>query len=943
MNNYGVPNVNPVDPNSAGPQNGAYGNPGWGMGQNMRTPGYDAPYRPAYMGPNPYTAYDKPSLIGAAYQMSPLAPNQYWGNPVSASSAAISALSGKPMDSAMWVAQRIAMPIVGFAAGQRMFSATGASMGGNFMGGMGAELFGAGKIASGMGGFGRFAGGAALGYAGGMAITTAMDQAFIQPYIRSRQFSEDAVSSFSGMNLGFGMGNAMSGRGMSRAGAAGFGNAVNRAGMQDLTFSANQYGNIASLGMKAGLYDNVNVGQMQGRMRAIAEQVKVLVAISNDPSVQGAIESLSKLQSAGAGISNGAAVGAFRSMGNYASIAGTSVQHLMGTVGLQGQYMYQANGLTPYMGQIAAGQAYAGFASGQRTGLLSTAHLARLGGLDGATQNVLGGQIAAAATPYNQISMYNQYLGRGAQNSMVNTIGAFGASAAADPLSASGRMGLYGSALTSRSLGERGGQIVEGQIYQMLRATGQVPRGKNGQYSAEQAVAVMPALGMSPDQIQAFSALRMSQTDPRTLGLARAGASSQEQEQLRQVAEQYGSTYGAVGAGITGLRKAAKGFGVGLASPAMYAAQTVGNWGDSISQTIDQLKYGSTINRGSDSINVDAAMGSTTGYGNSRILNSLNADAAGGGEQGELARKIISSKLSGADSHRLLRQYLKASGKFDNALADMDGPSWGANKGSGTLSQIREALSRPGAISTDASTTKDMISALAKTDRYTNAFDSMKVIGQASSLASAAMAKGYTEGEFGSEMNSLMEGGNYSELQSFLKKSGPDKVGAIKRLLRQGLSTGGGAAAGVAQGMGSIEAAMKDPSSVTNDPTMIGRIRAAGGDRDKVGNILAEIAAGKAGSKTQVKTRDSAGLDALVANMDTIRSNGQTVAGAAEQSQSKFDWQDASSVMAALDSSAKIQLQAANINLEAANKNAGSFLSNLFGGSNNQNAEMPKK
>lgn len=59
MNPYGIPGIFNTDADQSAnsftnQQNIAGLYPGWGINPNQRTPAYDAPYRPAYQGPNPY-------------------------------------------------------------------------------------------------------------------------------------------------------------------------------------------------------------------------------------------------------------------------------------------------------------------------------------------------------------------------------------------------------------------------------------------------------------------------------------------------------------------------------------------------------------------------------------------------------------------------------------------------------------------------------------------------------------------------------------------------------------------------------------------------------------------------------------------------------------------------------------------------------------------------
>ena len=381
------------------PLNVAHLYPGWGANPNYQTPAYDAPYRPAYQGPNPYAAYNRPSFMGAISQIAnPFAFNPYWGNPVDNNRPAINALATKPFDATAEIGQRFIAPVVAMGVSQAVLGNASASlfsgMGRGLAAGLGASPGVAGGIGSAMGFVGRYS----VPFGIGLAVTHAVDKAVFQPYVRSRQMSEGVNDNFAGITFGS-EGNTITGRGLSNTQSTRIGSSIDYMGMKDLTFGANQFNAMASMGMRSGLFDDIgSSGQISKRVKDIASQIKVILSISKDPNIQSAIEELSKLRLGGASVSGGygsAAIGAYSSIGMAASAAGASIQRIMNTVGNQGQYLFQMNGLTPYLGQMAAANAYSGFASAQRAGILSTAQLGRMGGLEGATQSALAAQLGA--------------------------------------------------------------------------------------------------------------------------------------------------------------------------------------------------------------------------------------------------------------------------------------------------------------------------------------------------------------------------------------------------------------------------------------------------------------------------------------------------------------------------------------------------------------------
>ena len=687
MNPYGVSDEifrATADQNAnsfSNPVNIAHLYPGWGNNPMYQTPAYDAPYRPAYQGPNPYAAYDRPSFGRALNQaFSPFNADPYWGNPVDYNRAAFNSIGSKPIDSAAEVTQRFIAPAFVYGAATAMFGKMGANLGRGFASGL------TGASASGMiGSAGGLVGNLAFPIAIGAGVMHAVERGVFQPYIRSRQMGEFVNDSFAGVTLGGGLGNVVSGRGMSYGQSAGIGSAVDFMGMNDMTFGANQYNGIASMGMRAGLFDNVNgTGDIIKRVSSIAAQVKTILAISKDPSIQNAIQEIAKLQIGGASISGGAAsaaIGAYSHMGMYASAAGTSIQRLMGTVGNQGQYLFQMNGLTPYLGQLAAGNAYASFASAQRMGMLSPAQLARMGGLEGATQSALAGQLGASSTMFNQMGLVNQYMGGGRTQGVVNTVSAFGSLASRNPLSMIGSMTLHGDHFRSNQMMTDGASSAENQAIQMLQAMGKSP-GPNG-WDPNEIAAVMSNF-MTPEQIRAYATMRSAQTNPENVGQMGKAFRAQHQEQLMAVISQEGLWGGMIGSSISAMRRGFKSAYSGIASRTAYrVSEAVGGAVDWVTKTGTDLVFGKTIldsidDRGDIGLDMDKAWKSV--LANDRIerrgkkwspgplaadhtdawhiITKLDKAAREGGPGSDIARKLLHSGFSGKESEELFAQFL---------------------------------------------------------------------------------------------------------------------------------------------------------------------------------------------------------------------------------------------------------------------------------------------
>jgi len=199
--------------------------PGWGVNPNYQTPAYDASYRPAYQGPNPYASYQKPGFMGALGQAAGIGKDPYWGNPVDNNRNAFNAIGGRPIDLAMHVGQNYIMPTAAFLLSNKLLSGPGAMAGRGLLGGLATGLgaSGTGGLSMGARAIGGFAGGFLLPLGAGMAAADAMDGAVFQPYIRSRQMSSTVQDSFSGITFGGAGGGVISGRGLSGRESAGIG------------------------------------------------------------------------------------------------------------------------------------------------------------------------------------------------------------------------------------------------------------------------------------------------------------------------------------------------------------------------------------------------------------------------------------------------------------------------------------------------------------------------------------------------------------------------------------------------------------------------------------------------------------------------------------------------------------------------------------------------
>ena len=628
-----------------GPQNGAIGSSGWQVDANLATPSYSAPYRPQYAGQGPYQRTSSPGFFSsAATLVNPFASTPLFQSPGQNIDPYVNSFSYKPYDAGMSLAQNFVLPGLAMGAANKYFGANTPSTGGlwqslkdDFMG----MFQGQGRAAAFGQGFGRSAGqglarsfgfaeggAAARGVAGvaagagsfvasaavpimvGQAAMYASEGLLFNPYIDSRRMGNDLRSNFQGVTFAGATGNVASGgKGLGNVESGGIARSLARAGINDFTFGTEDYAEISSMSARSGLLDSSKMQDISRKVKSIAEQVKLIVQISQDPSIQNAVEELSKLHTAGASTSGGMfsqASTAFSSMGMYASAAGTTVRRLMDRVGQQGQMLYGMNGMTPYMGQMAAADIYAGFASGQRTGLISEAHLARMGGIEGATQSAMTGSINAMQTPYARMMMYNRYMGGasgggagGPGQSAAQVAGTFGQLFGGDPLKAMGAQLLYGNQMASKFMQDDGGMGIENMAEARLRDMGQQRNPKTGKYSGEQYAIALRGLGMSDAEVHAFIAKRISDSDPGAMAQRAAGYKSQAYDQTLAYMESNGLLNTSIAGFVHGARVVSKNVATSVYNMAVAPVSAAGDYtADYTRSAWHNAWYGSSLSLG---------------------------------------------------------------------------------------------------------------------------------------------------------------------------------------------------------------------------------------------------------------------------------------------------------------------------------------------------------
>lgn len=514
--------------------------PGWGVDQSYLTPSYASLYRPGSQE-EPITSA-RPGFFHSAHnQLNPFASRGYgpWSDPFLAQQQYRENFVPKAVDAGMWTTQNIGVGTASFwLAGKTIGSM--AKMGGHAGGGAMGAAWGESLFSStARGAMGKMAGsniGGAMGISGaaGMAgrgagfvfgsialpllfaqgMVEATDAAVFNPYANQRNTGRSLRENFSGIAFGGGeSGSPYSGRGLSFSSSNKISADVTRSGMSNWSMSGKEVMGISDLASRAGLLDNVNPKDFAKQITSITKQVAIIAAVANDPDFRNSIEIMAKLKDAGLAVNK---AGSFMSqIGGHASVAGISTKRMM-ELGTQGQFIYGANNMTPYLGMAQYAQSYASFSAASRNGLVSPELLARMGGISGATQSSLTGIVNSAQTPYNQMMLANQYMFNrgGSSGSISKDLSAFGLSFAGNPVGAYGAMGLNaGAMMSAQSKGSGGILAAQRQAINMASSMGQL--NSNGTIDDGVMYQMLKSQGLDHSAAEAMTVQLRNARDPK--------------------------------------------------------------------------------------------------------------------------------------------------------------------------------------------------------------------------------------------------------------------------------------------------------------------------------------------------------------------------------------------------------------------------------------------
>lgn len=543
----------------------------WSLNPYYLTPSYTAPYRPNYEGYEGF--YDNyaysPGFAGAFNNINPLSRNQdpYYSSVASFNDRNWMEMSSGIVDRGVDLAQSIGSPVLASIVANKMFNmrvktadryaATWAKfsggnvrqamrgssslayyMGGRFGKGVGKAVFNTlgrvlpGSLTSTVGyrGFQHAAlrtaygigGIAATGVipllAGEMMLKGAQELAF-DPYIDTRNMQDALKREFQNTYMG-NVGTPITGMGLGGASSGKFSSALVGEGIKDIRFNGGgEYAQMLTSSLQSGLFSNVgilNSGEVVNRVKSAADQALLVMRIAKEPSVQNAIKQVGELMKMGADPLTGAVRNAMTSLGMSSHTAGISTQNMMSTTGLQGQYMFQSAGMIPYVGQIASASSRAAMISGYRSGLISPALMAMMGGHEGATQSAVQGLMTGMASPYSQIMLANKYMFGGGSKGLTGNLMDFSHNFARDPVNTAGLMALNQGIMQSYDINKNGIAGVMTQVTDIATRMGLMKKGKLGAGAAHQ---IMQSMGMSQDQIVAILNQARSISSPQSLQL----------------------------------------------------------------------------------------------------------------------------------------------------------------------------------------------------------------------------------------------------------------------------------------------------------------------------------------------------------------------------------------------------------------------------------------
>ncbi len=421
---------------------------GYDLNPAYQTPSHMANFRPAYQEQNSAYADSAVDDIGNSIQNGIGTAAQYAGIPL-ASWYVANKMFGKT-----GIADAAGRGLGGMAAGginSGLRNSIG-RIGGGWVGSNAvSRTMGAGFM-KGMRGLGSLVGGPGLVMGAGAILASGLEKGAVNSYNDTRSGMGMMTENMRNVFTGEGRAGL---KGVSQERSHELSSKFTRMGVEDFRFDQADFQEVADLSMRSGIMNEhlmLNKDDIVKAVKQTTDMVKLIGDITGDKDFQKSIDYIAKLKRGG--IAGEQVRGAMSTLQHASSVSGISIDQLMDTVGTQGQVAYQRAGLMPGQGLTNSSSTYAGFVNAFRSGLISNAQMATLGGVDGATQRLSEGAIQSGT---DHFSVLMGMTGEDTNSKALSRFNSFG-----DPVAAMGNMYLNRGAYSQRFMQDKteGGTIL---------------------------------------------------------------------------------------------------------------------------------------------------------------------------------------------------------------------------------------------------------------------------------------------------------------------------------------------------------------------------------------------------------------------------------------------------------------------------------------------------
>ncbi|MCB5270526.1 MAG: hypothetical protein LHW56_01625 [Candidatus Cloacimonetes bacterium] len=224
--------------------------------------------------------------------------------------------------------------------------------------------------------------GAAVGLGAGF-LAPAISQGYTDRMRGAREMQMTSMAKiFSGTDV-----SATLGQGFSMSAASRVDEHMRRSASRDMAYKYDDYKGFTREAMSAGLMDFSNdVEQYKQAITRGMKNLKVISGLLGSQDYKEVVTHMKRLMTMGADM--GAHQGMMANEHTFARMAGMTISQMVDTYGQQGAMVYNQYGLTPVHGSQMAMSNAARVEFMKRTGIVSAAEVARLGGVSGMAQTM---------------------------------------------------------------------------------------------------------------------------------------------------------------------------------------------------------------------------------------------------------------------------------------------------------------------------------------------------------------------------------------------------------------------------------------------------------------------------------------------------------------------------------------------------------------------------